>query len=512
MMKMFLGIHIAGGSVALLSMFIPLLSRKGGVTHRRAGWVFVAGMTVVSITALLMSGIRFLTDTSPAGRQFSMLLFYIAILTSAGMWAGLRVLGARQRTARGSAIDITWAAVLTASGALTAVYGFAVGQPLFMAFSTIGLLNGGGQLSYWLRRPTVPMHWWFAHMGNMLGACIAATTAFAIAGGRRLGLPGDSLITWLGPTAIGLPAIAIWLAYYRRRFAARSVDGPNGVNLDHVVARAATLLVLSLVSPAAARAQTFAPGAATDAFEVASVKPNISGPQVPLPRIFPDGQLRIIGVTLRDLIRMAYPSSSGQVTVEGGPSWITSDRFDVVAKTGGGRPTAAMLRRLLQERFMLQTRTVTRDGNVFALVLARRDGRLGPSIQATSCVPAAVAPAAFDESLERAMRGSQAPPTDCSTFRIGGGPTFFAENITMGRFAAILSEFPMLGNSPVLDRTGLAGTYSFQLRTRAENNPNPEAGSLMPAALEEQLGLKLERSAGPIDVVVIDRVARPEAN
>jgi uncharacterized protein (TIGR03435 family) len=64
----------------------------------------------------------------------------------------------------------------------------------------------------------------------------------------------------------------------------------------------------------------------------------------------------------------------------------------------------------------------------------------------------------------------------------------------------------------VLDRTGLAGTYSFQLRTRAENNPNPEAGSLMPAALEEQLGLKLERSAGPIDVVVIDRVARPEAN
>ena len=80
------------------------------------------------------------------------------------------------------------------------------------------MINGSSELVYWLRRPTVPMHWWLAHMGNMLGACIAAITAFAIAGGRRIGLPGDSLVTWLGPTAIGLPVIMVWVGYYRRRF------------------------------------------------------------------------------------------------------------------------------------------------------------------------------------------------------------------------------------------------------------------------------------------------------
>jgi uncharacterized protein (TIGR03435 family) len=302
-----------------------------------------------------------------------------------------------------------------------------------------------------------------------------------------------------------VPATIIWTRYYRRRFS-ETVRGAG--RPAQAAMRGATLLAIAvLLSPAAAQAQTLAPGADTDAFDVASVKPS-PDPQVPLPHIFPDGQLRIVGVTLRDLIRMAYSSPRGQVIVEGGPSWITSARFEVVAKAGGGTPTAAMLRRLLQERFKLQTRTVTRDGNVFALVLARHDRILGPSIRETPCEPASVAPAVFNESLERAMRSAQVPATDCSTFRIGAGPTFFAVAITMTRFAAILSEFPMLGNSPVIDQTGLTGTYTFQLKTRADNNPNSEAGALMPVALEEQLGLKLEKARGPVDVVVVESVER----
>jgi len=222
MMHTLLRLHIAGGSLALLAMVPPLLARKGGRVHRWTGWVFVGGMTVVCVTALLMSAIRFFTDATPIGRQFSVLLFYISILTGAGMWAGLRVLRAKDRTTRGAAVDVAWAALLAASGAMTAAYAFATRNPLFMAFSTIGLVNGSGQLMYWLRRPTVHMHWWLAHMGNMLGACIAATTAFAIAGGRRLGLSGDSLLTWLGPTVVGLPVIFVWVHYYQRRFSSRS--------------------------------------------------------------------------------------------------------------------------------------------------------------------------------------------------------------------------------------------------------------------------------------------------
>lgn len=224
MMQTLLRIHIAGGSLALLAMLPPLFARKGGRLHRWTGWGFVGGMTVVCVTALLMSAFRFVTDPSPAGHQFSMLLFYISILTGSGMWTGLRVLRAKTRTTRGPAVDIAWAALLAGSAAATAAYGFATRNPLFMAFSTIGLINGSGELMYWLRRPTVPMHWWLAHMGNMLGACVAATTAFAIAGGRRVGLPGDSLLTWLGPTAIGLPVILVWVGYYRRRFSSRAAS------------------------------------------------------------------------------------------------------------------------------------------------------------------------------------------------------------------------------------------------------------------------------------------------
>jgi uncharacterized protein (TIGR03435 family) len=508
MMKTLLAIHIGGGSVALLSMLIPLVSRKGGTTHRRSGWIFVAGMGVVSVTALMMSVVRFLTESSPAARAGAAFLLYVAVLTGAGVSAGVRVLRAKRRTeSHRHPWDIGVATVLTSGAILLAAYGIAIGQALLIVFAIIGLINGSGQLAYWLRPPSAPMHWWFEHMSQMLGACIAATTAFVVNNAARLGLPNTSLIVWLAPAAIGVPATIIWTRYYRKRFAGTGTRAVSRRLLARHVTGAA-VLVLALATWGTA--QTLPPGGDQDRFDVASLKPNMTGPRVPIPRILPGGELQIVGVTLRDLIRMAYPSPSGQVLVEGGPAWITADRFDLIAKTTGGPPTAAMLRALLQERFKLQARSVTREGTGFALVLARRDGRLGSQIQSVSCPHAESAPAIFNEPLERAMNVDHAPGVDCSSLRIGAGPTFFGEAVTMPRFAAFLSEFPML-SAPVLDRTGLTGTYSFRLQTRADNNPNPEAGP-MPVALEEQLGLKLERATGPVDVVVVDRVERPAAD
>ncbi len=69
MMTSILYLHIAGGAAALLSMLIPLLTKKGGLTHRRAGWVFVSGMTIVSITALLLAGARWWGDPPMRGRE-----------------------------------------------------------------------------------------------------------------------------------------------------------------------------------------------------------------------------------------------------------------------------------------------------------------------------------------------------------------------------------------------------------------------------------------------------------
>lgn len=220
MLTTILYLHIAGGSLSLLSMLIPLVTRKGGVTHRRAGWVFVAGMTLVSITALLLAGTRWATDLTPRGREAGAFLFFVSILTATNVSSGIRVLRAKARTTSSRhPWDLGLPALLTASSIAGAAHGLNTGNHLFTAFSVVGLLAGGGNLTYWLTPPTHPMHWWFEHMSSMLGACIAATTAFAVVNANNVGLQTFSLIVWLAPSVIGVPTIAIWTRYYRRKFA-----------------------------------------------------------------------------------------------------------------------------------------------------------------------------------------------------------------------------------------------------------------------------------------------------
>jgi uncharacterized membrane protein len=231
MLTSILYLHIAGGAAALLSMLIPLLTKKGGTTHRRAGWVFVSGMTVVSITALLLAGTRWATDPTPRGREAGAFLFFISILTATSVSGGVRVLRAKTRTAaHRHPWDLGLPALLTASSIAAAVYGLSTGNRLFTAFSVIGLLGGGGNLAYWITPPTHPMHWWFEHMSSMLGACIAATTAFLVVNAGNLGFQTFSLVVWLAPSVIGVPTIAIWTRSYRRKFAPIS----DGVRPLHV--------------------------------------------------------------------------------------------------------------------------------------------------------------------------------------------------------------------------------------------------------------------------------------
>src|SRR5687767_14604127 len=209
-------------------MFIPMVAKKGGTVHRRAGWVFVSGMTLVSVTALILAGARFVIDPTPQGRSGGAFLFYVAILTAAGVSAGIRVLRAKRRAApQRNPWDLGLPALLLTSAAAIAAYGVMTGQALFMAFSVIGLITGATQLAYWLRPPQHPMHWWFEHMGNMLGSCIAATTAFLVINAGRLGFETFSIVVWLAPSVLGAPAIAIWSTYYRRRFSRSSAPAPR---------------------------------------------------------------------------------------------------------------------------------------------------------------------------------------------------------------------------------------------------------------------------------------------
>jgi uncharacterized membrane protein len=212
-----LDMHIAAGAVALLTMLVPLVSRKGGPLHRRAGWLFTVGMGLVCVTALLLSGIRLTSGQTDMERNFSLLLVYIAILTASSLWAGIQVIRFKKRAAGTGWGHAAHAIVLALAGTLAFIYGLVIAQPLFMVFGAIGAVNGLAGVGYWRRRRR-RMEWWLAHMANMLAACITATTAFLLADARHVGLPDNSLVLWLGPTVAGVPLIVIWTRYYARRF------------------------------------------------------------------------------------------------------------------------------------------------------------------------------------------------------------------------------------------------------------------------------------------------------
>jgi hypothetical protein len=126
------------------------------------------------------------------------------------------------------------------------------------------------------------------------------------------------------------------------------------------------------------RAQSPARTGESPAFEVASIKANRSRDARSALMPQPGGRLTATNVTVAELIRFAYDLPAFQVT--GGPDWLGSDRFDVIAKAEGDPPSAQkrlMLRRLLAERFNLIAHTETRELSLYALVLARTDRKIG---------------------------------------------------------------------------------------------------------------------------------------
>jgi uncharacterized protein (TIGR03435 family) len=265
-------------------------------------------------------------------------------------------------------------------------------------------------------------------------------------------------------------------------------------------------------------------------FEVASIKPNKSGSGMIGIRFPGVGQFNVINMPLREMIRFAYQVQLLQI--EGGPDWVNSDRFDIIAKAEG-RPTMsqvnAMLRSLLAERFALKIHKETREMPVYELVVARADKRLGAQLQpATSeCRPVHVPngapkPPPPPPPPAGGPGPDAIPPSDDGTdLRCGAlfGPGFITlRQFTMGRFARDLT---MVTRRVVVDRTGLEGRYDIDVEFSPEFRPAPPPGAPEIAAppsdapslftaIQEQLGLKLESARGPVEMLVIDAAERPE--
>jgi uncharacterized protein (TIGR03435 family) len=280
------------------------------------------------------------------------------------------------------------------------------------------------------------------------------------------------------------------------------------------VCLAAGLVLISLVP-----AQTQRPR-----FEVASIKPNAAGPTSMLWE-YRGRRFTARWVTVRGLIATAYGAVEHPLAVQqisGGPDWIESDRFDVVAtapevpdspRGSFPAPVLAMLRSLLEERFQLQTHTEIKELPIFALVLSRRDGTLGPNLRRRT-VHCIAAQAARPESR------NLFDPTLTDRTRCGGRiepGRMTANGLTMMNVVDALTRYMPGINRVVVDRTGLTGTFDVDLTWRFDPTDSPgmalptpdvNAPSLFPA-IEEQLGLKLESTKGPVENLVVDRVDRP---
>nr|BDT35820.1 DUF2306 domain-containing protein [Myxococcus sp. MH1] len=214
-------LHITAGVIGFTALWLPLVARKGGTLHKRVGWVYVAAMAAVSLTGFLLSGWRFLHD--PAQRSAALFFIYISVLSGTSASMGVRVLRTRARTtANRNPFDLGMSALTLVLGLFTAAWGLAVSMPLLWGFSFVGIFLGASSLRYWLRPPQTRMHWWFEHMGAMVGSGIATLTAVLVVNARHLGINGMQLAVFLGPTVVGVTGLKLWERYYLKKFAPKS--------------------------------------------------------------------------------------------------------------------------------------------------------------------------------------------------------------------------------------------------------------------------------------------------
>ncbi|MCA1020534.1 DUF2306 domain-containing protein [Halobacillus litoralis] len=220
--SMILLIHIGAGFTALTVFWIPLVTKKGGRVHRKVGWVYVWAMYTVAASALFMGLYRLFMEPqrSSVEQAFSFFLLYIAVLSAATAWMGIRVLRLKRRTkAHRSPYDLGAAGLLVIMSLVTMAVGWIYDFALLKFFPILGLFLGSGQLSYWLTPPKTKMHWYFEHYGNLIGCSIATITAFVVFGAPRLlNISSVSIWLWFLPAAVLTPLIYSFNAYYRKKF------------------------------------------------------------------------------------------------------------------------------------------------------------------------------------------------------------------------------------------------------------------------------------------------------
>ena len=222
-------------------------------------------------------------------------------------------------------------------------------------------------------------------------------------------------------------------------------------------------------------------------------------------------------VTLAMLIRDAYGLFDSQVI--GGPDWMRSKRWDVSAKAAALAPNDAreLVRRLVEDQFALKAHTETREVPIYNLVLARSDRTLGPRIKPATvdCTPFLTGKRPMQESPRDPNNrfglcsvGGAFTPAGLLTPRLNGRP-----------LTGLIQHLEEAMERRVIDRTGLKGNYDIELSYLDQSLADPSLpaaqalrGPSLFAALQEQLGMKLEAGRGPVEVLVVDSASAPTPN
>jgi uncharacterized membrane protein len=221
-------LHIIAGFVALLIFWIPMVTRKGGKVHNRIGWIYVWAMGVVSVSAFYMGIYRVLFDENADQDRvsFSWFLIFISILSGASAWYGIRVLRFKKRKGvHRNLVDLFVSILLVSTGIGIGVYGFSIDSGLITYFPILGLVLGGIQLNYWLRKPVKRQHWYFEHFGGMISCCISTVTAFTVFGAPRLlNIQSTNLLLWMLPSFVLVPVLIGFTIFYSKKFSNKKTN------------------------------------------------------------------------------------------------------------------------------------------------------------------------------------------------------------------------------------------------------------------------------------------------
>jgi bla regulator protein BlaR1 len=291
---------------------------------------------------------------------------------------------------------------------------------------------------------------------------------------------------------------------------AHELSGGKKVALAMIAlsALAAPILIGMLHAPAI-RAQN-AP-AAPPKFEVASIKPTGSrggGMMRPMP-----GRLTATA-PLRVLMEAAYHVQPFQIV--GGPEWIRSDQYEIDARATGNPGNAQMmflLQSLLADRFQLRFHRESREMPIYALAPTRGGLKLPPPRDG-SCAEEQAPPPGLGDPTPKPRCGGTDVALESGAWHMRGG------KVPMAEFVRVLSL--MLGRT-VTDQTEFSPTFDVDLQFRADDTiagfppPPPEAipaETASPSIFSavQQLGLRLESTKGPVEVLVIEHVEKPSEN